>query len=254
MNHRQGANRDPLDHLATWLSHHHDDARDAHGAPLDDAMSDEEMAALTEQVIQRGHAARGLRRRRKRRIIAAVAAAATLAVGGAVAALVLTRDQPTNPQAGITCRPSATNDPTGIVIGPASDPVGACRRLWDQGRFEAFGISDQPEALVACISPTGTIDVYPGDPETCQRLSLTPASPQPSPGVDTLLELQERLIADINQIDCLNSTQAAHQARQILDDLDLDDWDITVTPDATNAPCVKAGFEAETSHIVIHAA
>lgn len=237
---------DPLELLTAHLA-----AGSERAVPPGGAMSDDRMAELTERAIAEGQARVERARRRRRRRIAAITGAAILAVGGGAVAASILRAQPDAPHAGTACRAIADIEADAIVVDPGGDPVDNCRQLWDDGAFEEHGITTPPDDLIACISPGGSIDVFPGSVEVCESLGLAVADTDLSPENQTILELQERLIAEINAPGCLTTSEARNTARAILDDLGLTDWPVKTNPDAADATCAKAGIGPDTHHVFL---
>lgn len=235
----------PLEGLADWIGKDHD-----RGLP----MTEERMHELAEQSIAEGRRRRAIQdqRRRRRRVAAGIGAAVALTAGTAAAAAVLWREHPTAPQAGITCRSEADPRADAIVIEPGGDPIAVCQEQWDEGAFEEFGTYTLPDALAACVSNAGTIEVFPGTEAICAQLGLATANTEPSADTQLVVELQDRLINEINAIDCLTAEEAAASARQILNDLDLTEWPVQTNPDAVGTTCAKAGIGPDNQHVYIH--
>ncbi len=238
----------PLATLRAWLR----TPQDRFDAPTGAEMSGERMAELTEAAIADGRTrlARQQRATRRRRGIVVVAAAAVLCSGGAVAAAIL-RSQPDSPQTGTACHAEAVIGADAIVVEPGGDPITRCRKLWDGGDFREHGVHEPPDQLAACIGPGGGIDVFPGDESTCPDLGLRIADTELNEESQAIVDLQERLITEINEPDCLTETEASAAARQILDDLGFKDWPVKVNPDATDASCAKAGIGSDNHHVFI---
>lgn len=232
----------PLDALAHWIRAQGSDDAVA-------ALTDDRMRELTDRALAEGRRRRTSRRRRR---LAAGLGVGVLAAGSAVAAAVALRSEPTAPEIGIVCRAEAALDASAIVIEPGSDPIAACRARWDAGDFEDAGTSDEPRDLVACIGRPGGIEVFPGDAGTCEQLGLDQADTTPSADNGARLDLQDRLIADINEIDCLSAAEAEAEARRILAELGLDEWTVRVNDDAVGADCAKAGIETGATTVFIH--
>lgn len=227
----------PLEDLADWIRAEHSVGNHDVGEP----MTDERMDALTDRAVAEG-ARRQVRarHRRRRRLAAGIGVAVALSTGGAVAAALFWQEEPTRPQAGTVCRSTADVDADAIVTEVSADPVGVCRNLWDDGEFVELGVIERPAELAACVSENGTVDVFPGTNDVCADLGLAVADTDLGPDGATMVELETRLVDEINMIDCLSATEAEAVARQVLEDLELGDWQIEVNADARGAACAKA--------------
>lgn len=238
---------DLLSALRAWLRSPDGDV----DVPTGDEMSDQRMDQLTEAAIAEGRVrlARSDRVRRRRRVIVVVTAAAVVS-GGAAAAAIL-RSQPDSPQTGTACRATAVLDADAIVFAPGGDPIAQCQELWENGDFEEFGVDVLPDRLIACIGPGGGIEVFPGDESVCPVLGLRVADTELNAESKAIVDLQERLIAEINAPGCLTADEAEAAARRILDDLGFTDWLVKVNPDAADATCAKAGIGPDNHHVFI---
>lgn len=236
----------PLEDFAKWIQ---SDTRDP-----DERMTGGRMDDLTDRAIAEGRHRRAqvLRRSRRRRVATGIGVAVALTAGTAVAASVILREQPTAPQAGTVCRAKADLVADAIVVDPGRNPIALCQNLWDDGAFEEYGVDAPPEELVACISDSGTVDVFPGTGGLCVELGLALADTDVNPESQKLVALQQRLVDEINTVDCATADQAAVSARQILDDLKLTEWAVQVNPDAAGADCAKAGIGPDNHHVYIH--
>lgn len=179
---------------------------------------------------------------RRRRILAAGLLSTAVVAGSAVGVAALVRlGQPTQPGAGIACRSESGADADVIVIEPTTDALGGCRELWREGRFDgAAGPITEVPPLVACISSTGAIEVYPGSSETCRSLGLIDAEPTLDPSNQALVALQERVAAEINAGPCASADDAHEHARRLLEETNLVGWRVQTLPDSAAATCAKA--------------
>ncbi len=230
-------------------------ALDPTSGDLDESerMSDERMAELTELVIAKGRRlqSRTPRHRRRRRLAVGTVIAVALTATTAVGAYVISREQPSSPAAGPACRAEAKVDASALVIPVTDDPVADCRSAWDNGSLRKFGIDQPPESLTACINKQGAIEVFPGTESVCAQLGLSLADTALNVENRRIVELNDRIISDINEKDCLSAEQAEVTARRLLDDLGLDDWTVTVNADAVGAECAWAGIGEDNHHVFI---
>lgn len=217
--------------------------------PLSPAFVDEVVADIVSGSRIARHRQRDSRRRR--RVLATGLLATMVVAGGAVGVAALVRlGQPTQPGAGIACRAGSGADADVIVMEPTNDALGGCRELWREGRFgETVGSIDGIPALVACISTTGVVEVYPGSTETCRSLGLIDADPTLDPPNLTLVALQDRVAEKINGGPCISAGEANALARRIIDEMTMVDWSVETRRDSVAAACAKATVDV-TSRII----
>lgn len=195
--------------------------------------TDELIAHITLE-HHRGSASRPDVRRRPRRwssVALGVAVSLGIATGAAVTAAVLERERVKLPEAGVMCRPSATDQRQGIFTDAGDDPIAACRALWNSGQLPLMDeISDgtDPE-LVACTGDRGVVEVYPGrGPAVCTALGLAEADIE-AMLADPRRELLARITAEIHE-PCLSMDQAVQRADELLDELGFEGWSIVRRP------------------------
>lgn len=205
-------------------------------APLDPAERDRRLAIIKQRASAR--AAKRVHRRRLGRWTAA-GCVVGLAAGG-VAVAVLRSEQPTRPEAGITCRVEARPDASAIVLSPAADPVQACRDAWEDGPGAARPV---PDELTACIGGRGGIEVFPGPAAVCQQLDLILADIGLSPENVRIVELSERIASEINLADCRPTSEVDSLVMAILTELGFDGWTVHTLPRASESDCAKVGLD-----------
>lgn len=228
--------RSPFDELMAWRR------------TETSAMSDERLAELTDEAIQR--AERHRRTSRKKRLAAGIALATALSSGTAVAAAVLLRE-PTRPQAGIVCRNAADPNADAVVIRPSDDPVEACRSAWNDETSDEFS-EPAPSQLVACVNANGTLEVIPGDDSSCASIGYAPAAKELSPAGQTLIDLERRLVDEINEGACIPVDKAKTLAEAIVADLGLQStWQVELNSDAQGQLCAQAGIDPENQLVFI---
>jgi len=204
-----------------------------------------------------------LRRRRGRRAFGFGAGALLIVTGGVAAANLIRRDHVTKPEIGVVCRAEANRQSNLTDIGIQADPVGACRAQWESGEMNRVrdgldnGAPVDPSDisvpyLVACVSQTGVLEVFPVDPgDTCEAVDLAPVPPTTA-GVDPLVALQERIVWEING-HCVSPADAPARIEQMLADLGLEGWTIQVGTERPDEPCSRVGFDAELRTVfVVH--
>lgn len=220
---------------------------------LEDEPRDEtKTARLLAEVYRRYDADEERRRRRRRRMFGA-AGAGVLVVGGATAAAVLLRGgQPSVPEGGIGCRAEATLESDAAVVAPGQDPIEACRRVWESGEFaDRIGPEGVPE-LVACVDPVGgQINVFPGDAGLCDELNLELADQELDADSQAIVDLQTRLVEEVNALDCQPAAEVAEQVEAILDESGLSGWQVVFSAEPATSMCAKAGVDSATRSINI---
>ncbi len=234
---------DDVDVVAQWIRAHPEVWVDA-SSPLTTDFVD----AVVADIVSGSRAAR-LRASielRRRKLAAGGALSVLLVAGGAVGVAAIVRSgQPTQPSAGIACRDGVGVDADVIVIEPTKDPIGQCGELWATGRFaQPGGAKPVVPALIACVSESGVISVFPGVDTTCALLGLVDAEA----GLDTqnraIVELQERIAETINLKACGTAENVAAIAQRLVDESGLAGWIVEIRPDSVSAPCAKAAVDA----------
>lgn len=240
----------PDDELSSWIRQHPEVWADAIDAP-----SSAEVDDLVEQVVSgardRRRAEEGAHRRR--RFVATGALTVIVVTGGAVGVAALIRSgQPSRPSEGIACRAAADLRADAIVVETGPDPVGRCQTLWSGGELSEPGqaLGEVPP-LVACVSTSGVIEVYPGNSSTCGELGLVVADPSLSPENQAMIALEGRIVEEINDLPCVAAIEAAGIAQRIVDTSELDSWTVSVRPDSENASCAKAAVDVPSRTISI---
>jgi hypothetical protein len=208
-------------------------------------------SAQGQAVLER--ALSGARRRRGPRRFAAVALVVAAAAGAAAAGFLDSR----KPAAAldVACYTAARLDASASVVRARPDrAVEACRTLWRDG---TLGPAASPPHLVACVLSTGVVAVFPGGPGTCAELHRPVASPGPSPAVDKVATLRDRLIGASNATGCLAPDEARADAEGALRDLGISGWSVVVGPGASghgfdaDRPCATFAFEQDRKQIVL---
>ena len=127
-----------------------------------------------EQLVSQISAAPAVSPRRPRRILVAAVtvAVAGILTAGAYAGYKLTR--PVTPVATIGCYQTDSLDAnTAVLASRTHSPVAACARIY----ASAFPDAQRPSAFAACVLPSGSVGVFPGDTagDTCESLGLAKA-------------------------------------------------------------------------------
>jgi len=187
----------------------------------------------------------GVSSRRPRRLIAIVIVAAALA-GTAVAAWALNTRRVTNPVS-VLCYDAPSTDASAIAAPRAATPnTEACAAFWDDGVLPIN--SDAPRGqvppLVACVTGTGTLAVFPSDNTgLCTELGLADLAP-PATRNDRVFELTKQLIEAINPETCLSLDHARQVTVDTFNELGLGDWTVRARPENSERPCSSLDIDA----------
>lgn len=184
------------------------------------------------------------RARRSRLLVPIVAAAAVLSMGFTVYAL--TRDV-TEPS-GIGCYAAADTGAKTVVVGAdGRSPAAVCEAVWMGG---AFGPGEMPP-LAACVLSTGAVGVFPGGPETCAGLDLSPLDGASYPGeVGDFIAFRTALVDRFRAAGCLNEQAATGAVREEFTTRGLSDWTVATESRFSAArPCASLAFEPEAKRV-----
>lgn len=238
--------------LATWIRRHPEAwqyADDESQLSFDDTTIDR----IVDDILSGSHAGRLRARSRRRRAIIATSGLAVVATMGAVgvAALVLS-GQPAAPEAGAACRAEASADAAAIVLSPGEDPIDGCRGVWATGRFAEYVASAAVPSLVACVDPRGAINVFPGEPNVCADLGWAPLDPEFDAANARIVELQQRLVDDVNSVACAPVGDVVATVERILSDLAMHEWEVAVEGGSEAGVCGKAAVDTDSQFVVVH--
>lgn len=231
------------DEIDAWIRRHPEVWHHA-GRPVPvEGIDDDDIDAVIRRLVD-GITSTKRRRPRRRVAVAVGAVLAVAAVGGTTAALMSRDGQPSRPEGGVTClaEPSLRNH--AVAIGTGMDPIEGCRAEWEHGSFRDLVDGTTP-ALVACISPAGAINVFPGDAAVCDELELQPADANLDAESAAVVALQDRLADEINAAGCVPAADVAEHAQRILDEARLPSWQIRLNPDATASACALVAVDSE---------
>lgn len=209
-----------------------------------DDLVDAILAAPARPVLRR-------RRPRPRLAVAALVTAAVLVVTGTAAA-VLYIARPSQRSAGATCYASAALDAAGVVVPAGVDPVAACESAWHSGLVRGVDPTAPPVVppLVACVTPTGAVGVYPGTRGTCARLGL-PESAPPDQTDAAEISLVDQLVAATGG-SCAPIDGTVELARTLFDELGLDGWTAEArSPERPDDRCARIAVDPERKAVVV---
>jgi hypothetical protein len=181
-------------------------------------------------------------RRNHRRALWILIPAALLLLGAASYALYHRVTEPSV----VACYQGASLDANRAAVPPVEgDPAAACRPLWEpDGQFGSAG--QTPPQLVACVTQSGTIGVFPteGRPDPCGALGLVPF--QRAGGGDeagAIVRLQGELVPRFIGT-CVSQNEATVMVQEALRAGDLFGWRIAVSGSFTDeAPCASLAID-----------
>lgn len=136
---------------------------------------------------------------RPRKVLVVSLTAVALLFGGTATAISVLQPEPVRVHDTARCYSEISSDfsesfPGGTIASPVSSngdggqvtaPVRACATLWEAGALPSRNpFTDPPTSnhypvpdLSGCVLPDGSAAVFPGPPDTCQKLGLPPALP-----------------------------------------------------------------------------
>lgn len=234
--------------LSVWIRHHPEVWHFAEipGNDPDAAQVESLIDSILSGEHQRRRRAQA--RRRRKFVLGGCVGAVVLGSAVGVAAIIAAR-QPAVPEAGAVCRATAAIDADAVVLATGVDPISGCGEQWAKG---LLGDNDGlVPPLAACVSADGVINVFPGQPDVCGSLGLSPAQPQLSSGNDAIVALQASLDSAINLAKCRRAADVAIAAEQILGQSDVSGWKVVITPGAETGQCGKAGLDSATKTVTI---
>lgn len=206
--------------------------------------SDDEAQRILAEVYRREKSEQRRSRRRRRW---GILGGAVIVAGGGVAAALHLSDQPSRPEAGVVCRASADLNADAVVVSPGGDPIARCEPFWIEG---PFGYTDgEAPPLVACIGTPGAIEVFPGQEGVCETLGLPVADSELTPENEAILDLQERIAAQINAAECRPVSEIIQTAEQILAAINQKGWTVEIYPGDESGTCGKAAVDSSTKTI-----
>ncbi|MBK5224486.1 MAG: hypothetical protein JJE52_16745 [Acidimicrobiia bacterium] len=243
-----GVERDrALAKLGAWVRRHPEVWPHGDATP----MTDEHMDELVDGILARTATRSDLARRRRRRVVAGGVCVAVAITGGVAAAALVRSGQPSAPHQGALCRVEADLDASAIAVVRGDDPIEGCEQLWNEGQFVELGGPSGVPPLAACIGPNGAVEVFPGEPTVCEELGLAVADPELSSENVAILELNDRLVNEINAVECVPVEEAATTAERIVDESPLAGWNVVITPEAKGGACGMAGLDPEAREVFI---
>ncbi len=183
---------------------------------------------------------------RSRLLIPTVAAAAALSMGFTVYALTRNVTEPS----GIGCYAEANTGANTVVVGAdGRSPVAVCEAVWAGG---AFGTGTIPP-LAACVLTTGAVGVFPGGPETCAGLDLSPLDGATYPGeVGDFIAFRTAVVDRFRAAGCLNEQAATDAVRDEFTARGLSGWTVVTESRFSAArPCASLAFEPKAKRVLL---
>ena len=132
--------------------------------------------------------------------------------------------------------------------------VALCEGAWRDGILvnEDIVPAGQVPPLVGCVLESGNIAVFPSDDDTlCTRLGLAQPDPESMSGAQKIRRLTADLVEHFSRQDCQPIEAAEQDVRSIVDSYGLDDWRITIMPDAPQDECASFGIEPADKTVLI---
>ena len=185
-----------------------------------------------------------------RRVVLAVAVA-VLALAAVAATVYLTR-QPTQ-VAGIGCAEGLSLDAVHVIAPTGGLDPQQCAELWADGTITNPDIAPagQVPPLLGCVNDAGTLVVFPTDDQgVCERLGMAVFTPT-ADATASIIDVQNRLIEQINPQTCPSLDDAQQLAEQALAAAGIDDWTVVSQPATDQRPCPSLAFDSTARQIVI---
>ncbi len=183
------------------------------------------------------------RARRSRLLIPIAGAAAVLSLGFTMYAVTRNVTEPS-----LGCYAEADTGANTVVVGAdGRSPVAVCEGVWAGG---AFGPGATPP-LAACVLTTGAIGVFPGGPDTCAALDLSPLDGASYPGqVEGFLAFRTAIVDRFRAAGCLDEQAATDAVRDELGTQALSSWTVvTQTSFSAARPCASLAFDPEARRV-----
>lgn len=238
--------------LAAWVRDHPDVWPVHSDGPVADTVDvDAKVASMIDAIVAERWTP-GRSRGRRGRMFIAVGAVVVVGAGAAGVAALMRFGQPDAPEAGTACRAEASLETDTVLVSPGVDPIEGCRLEWDHGAFADRADPGGTPSLVACTgSNGGGINVFPGEPGLCEELGLVPADAELDADSQAVVDLQIRLVDEINAADCQPALVVVAQAEVILAESGITGWRVDVLADVATSVCAKTGVDSATQTINI---
>lgn len=176
----------------------------------------------------------------------------TVVAGGTAAAAAWWAARPSDTTT-IACYSDASTDPdvqVALPRDPDLTPAQQCEPLWSDG---TIGDTGAPP-LASCVTAAGIVAVVPSNGETCSTFGLTPADTGGEGGEGDVATQVANVISEQYPRDCVaNADDAVAVIETLLEDIDADDWTVTVAGDTNDddRPCWYAAVVADTQTVLV---
>lgn len=129
-----------------------------------------------------------------------------------------------------------------------------CAPLWADGTIVNPDVVPPGEVppLTGCVNDTGTLIVLPTDDQgICARLGMAVSGPA-SKATNSMVDVENRLVEQINPHVCPSFDKAQRIAETALADAGIDDWTVAVSqPPTDQRPCPSLSFDHVTNQILL---
>ncbi len=164
----------------------------------------------------------------------------------AAAFAVLRHEAPDDPTL-FLCYSEQSASPATQIQLPTSDPIAACRELWESGRF---GARDVPP-LTACITGDGFIAVVPGGDQACVDLGFALWRGSFDDDEQAVIEFRKEVARSFG-LTCYSEQEGTLAVETLLNEHGLDGWTIVSNHDWTDAfPCTASGVDATSKTVTL---
>lgn len=179
-------------------------------------------------------------------------AVAVLALAAVAAGIYLTR--PPAQISGIGCAAGLSLDAVYVVEPDGDLDPQQCAALWADGTITNPDIvrSGQVPPLTGCVNEAGTLIAVPTDDQgVCELLGMANYVPA-SEAIRSIVNVQDRLVGQINPQVCPSFDDARRHAEEALADAGIDDWTVVVSqPPTDQRPCPSLSFDSATRRILL---
>jgi len=155
---------------------------------------------------------------------------------------------------GIGCAADLSLDAVHVIEPTGGLDPQQCAPQWADGTITNPDIvpPGQVPPLTGCVNDNGTLIVLPtDDPGICERLDMAVFAPA-SKATNSIVDVEDRLVEQINPHLCPSFDQARRIAEEALTDASIDDWTVAVSqPPTDQRPCPSLSFDHTTRRILL---
>lgn len=210
-------------------------------------MTADEQDRLVSVILARSHEERRRRQHLMRGVMLAVPVVLVL-LGGVAYGLLRS---PVNPAA-VVCWAAADLESSRYGAMPeVTDGLAHCVDVWESMALVNEDVTPgSVPPLIGCLGQDETLWVFPSlAEETCGDLALPEAGTTEIAA--EIIDLRRRLEAYIESEPCVAIDDAAREARDVVADLGLERWTVTVEAPPPDRPCASLAFDPSASHVII---